>query len=544
MERGGGALIRIGNLKVLPGQGAREAFLLAQKSLRLKEGQALSYQIARESVDARDKKGIRLVYTLDITLAYGESALLRAFKDKGLTKTPESPRLVIPKAKSKLMVSVVGLGPAGLFAALYLARAGYRPLVLERGLPVEQRGRSVNALMRAGILDPESNFQFGEGGAGAFSDGKLTSGIKDPLAMEVLRTLVDFGADPRILYQQRPHIGTDKLPKIVSAIRKEIETLGGTVLFGARLEGLLTDGGQIRGLMVSHQGTTREFPCDALVLAIGHSARDTQEMLFQQGLALAPKPFSLGVRIEHPQDFINLAQYGSQTDHSLLPAAEYHLAHHTSLGRGAYTFCMCPGGRVIPAASEEGMVCVNGMSNSRRDGENANAALLVEVRPEDYAHYGHPLGGFAFQREYERRAFILGGGGYKAPAQLAGDFLQKRPSAALGRVSPTYKPGIQLGSLDEALPDFVAAGLREALPAFGRRLPGFDLEDAVLTGIEARSSCPVQAHRDAHCQSNIKGLFPAGEGAGRAGGILSAAVDGLRAAMGLRELDETGKGNG
>ncbi len=528
------ALIRFSNLAVNPGQNEQDALNLALKKLRLPPERVISYQISKKSIDARDKSRVKVIYTLDIEFKGDEERLLLLHKDKGLVKAKAPVPFAVTKKKMDFRPVVVGLGPCGLFAALSLAKAGLCPVVLERGKPVAQRGRSVNAMNRQGILDPESNLQFGEGGAGAFSDGKLTTGIKDPLVRTVLQILVQYGAQDRLLFEQRPHIGTDVLPRVVSAIRQEIERLGGTVLFDAKLTSLKIENEEVTGVIYEQAGDKVELQTRAVIMAIGHSARDTQRTLHQQGMKMEPKPFSIGVRIEHPQSFINRAQYGEAD--KLLPPAEYHLAHRLSDGRGAYSFCMCPGGRVMPAASEEKMVCVNGMSNSRRDFDNANAALLVEVRPEDYLVDNNPLSGFEYQRKYERLAYELGGGDYKAPYQLVSDFMQDVRSTGLGTVMPSYKPGVNPARLSETLPDYVNMGLKEALVAFDRKIKGFLMKDAVMTGVETRSSCPVSAYRDDRRQSNIKGLFPAGEGAGKAGGIMSSAVDGLRAAEALSNL--------
>jgi uncharacterized FAD-dependent dehydrogenase len=526
-------MIRVSGLKVFGGEGEDAPLQAALKRLRLRPDQVLSWQVSKKSVDARDKSRVHFVYSLDLSLNSDEEAILKRYGNKGVIAVWQRQSMVINRAKANPEVIIAGLGPCGLFAALYLARAGLSPLVLERGLPVKERARSLNAMMREGILDPESNLQFGEGGAGTFSDGKLTSGIKDPLCREVLEIFVQHGAPEDILTLHRPHIGTDKLPKVVSSIRREIESLGGGVQFGTKFAGLVFDGGRLIGVKAMQGGLSEEIPCDALILAIGHSARDTQTLLYGQGLALYPKPFSLGLRIEHSQALMNQAQYGSQAENGYLPPAEYHLACKLKNGRGAYTFCMCPGGRVMPAASENGGICVNGMSNYRRDGENANAALLVEVKPEDYLIDGHPLSGYAYQRKWEELAYGLGGGGYHAPFQLVGDFLKGQPSSAIGAIRPSYRPGVTSADLSLALPGFVTEGIREAILQFDRRLKGFALDDAVLTGVEARSSSPVQTQRDQNFLSNLRGVYPAGEGAGRAGGIMSSAVDGMRCAMAL-----------
>ena len=380
-----------------------------------------------------------------------------------------------------------------------------------------------------GELDPESNIQFGEGGAGTFSDGKLNTGIKDPRCRFVLEQLARAGAPDSILWQAKPHVGTDRLRLAVKGLREEIQRLGGRVLFGWRVTDLLTEGGALRGLRVATPEGERELECAFAILAIGHSARDTLEMLCRRGLRMEQKPFAVGVRIEHPRRMIDEARYGRFAGHPALGAADYKLSCRPAGGRGVYTFCMCPGGVVVPAASEPGGVVVNGMSEYARDAANSNSALLVGVGPEDYGD-PHPLAGVAFQRRLEQAAFRLGGGGYRAPAQLAGDFLRGRASSALGEVEPSYRPGTTLCDLRECLPGFVADSLRAALPALGRQLPGFDRYDAVLTGVESRSSSPVRLLRGADGCSSLPGLYPCGEGAGYAGGIVSAAVDGIRCA--------------
>lgn len=525
-------MIRIGNIRVSPEGTQEDAFREALRRLRLKP-EAADLRVARKSVDARDKADVHFVYTVDVTLHQGdEAALVKKSRAKDAQLVAAIPRLTVTQAQHSPRPVVAGLGPCGLFAALTLAKAGLQPLVLERGLPVEQRAVSVNRFFHHGQLDPDSNIQFGEGGAGTFSDGKLTSGIKDPMTREVLHTLHEHGAPEEVLYMARPHVGTDKLPKVVSSIRHEIERLGGTVLFSARLEGIQAEQGQLRGITYHHEGQRHDIACDRLVLALGHSARDTQQALHEQGLQMVPKALSIGLRLEQRQQVIDRAQYGAFAGRGSLKAAEYHLSHKLQNGRGTYTFCMCPGGRVVNASSEQGRLCVNGMSPFARDGENANAAILVDVRPDDFGGEG-PLAGFTFQRHWEELAYQLGGGDWRAPAQLAEDFLHDRVSLSLGEVQPTVRPGVTLCDLRETLPAFAADGIKEALTAFDRKLNGFLSGGAVLTGVETRSSSPVRVPRAADGQSNIAGVFAGGEGAGMAGGIMSAAVDGLRMAQHL-----------
>ncbi len=500
--------------------------------LGIDDGDLLDLRICRKSTDARKKSRVVFVYTLDIQLK-NEDSILESHS-KNVAKSPEKKYMpetlgVVPAQGNSKRPVIVGAGPCGLFAALLLAQNGARPVLLERGKRAEQRAKDVARFWKSGELDPDSNVQFGEGGAGTFSDGKLTTQIKDRhnRCRKVLDELVEAGASEDILYKNKPHIGTDVLIKVVGALRQKIESLGGELRFESQVTDLMVEDGAVRGVALKGG---EHVETDSVVLAIGHSARDTFEMLSEKGVAMEPKPFSIGARIEHAQDSIDCAQFGPCAGHPRLGAADYKLVHHSSTGRSVYTFCMCPGGRVIAAASEPGCVVTNGMSAYSRGGANANSALLVGVKPSDFASQD-PLAGVEFQREWERRAYELGGKDYRAPAQLVGDFILSRASGTLGAIEPSYKPGVELCDLRGCLPDYVAGALKEAIPAFDRKLKGFAAPDAVLTGVETRTSSPVRIVRDDSYESiSVKGLYPAGEGAGYAGGIVSAAVDGLKVA--------------
>ena len=520
-------MLRIQNI-VLPLDGGQAQLKKkAARILGIRPDAINSLTLARQSIDARKKSDVHYVCTVDVTVA-DEAKVMARCRDKHVS-LHQSVHYVFPPVRrtSPLPPVVVGMGPAGLFAALFLARNGLAPIVLERGRPVEERTADVEQFWATGVLDPTSNVQFGEGGAGTFSDGKLNTGTHDPRIATVFRTFVAAGAPEDILYQHKPHIGTDVLRNVVRNIRLELIRLGCGVRFGHRLAGLTLRDGAVAGLTVEGPQGAYDLPCDALVLSPGHSARDTFRMLCEAGIPMEQKAFAIGVRIEHPQAAISLAQYGPAWEQ--LPAADYKLACHLPNGRSAFTFCVCPGGQVVAAASEEGRLVTNGMSCRARDGKNINGGFLVGVNPADFGS-DHPLAGVEYQRHWEEAAFRLGGGNYHAPAQTVKDFLDRQASKALGAVEPTYRPGVVPTDLDRCLPDYVTDTLRGALPVFDQKLHGFAAPDSLLTGVETRSSSPVRILRGEDFQSPVRGLYPCGEGAGYAGGITSAAVDGIRVA--------------
>jgi uncharacterized FAD-dependent dehydrogenase len=533
-------MLRLTDLK-LPldhGEAALTAALL--RRLDIEAAALTGYTIARRGYDARKRGAIMLIYALDIDTPHEAELLQRFAGDPHVQPTPDTSYRFVAKAppRQEHRPLVVGFGPCGLFAGLVLAQMGFRPIILDRGKEVRERTKDTWDLWRKRQLHPESNVQFGEGGAGTFSDGKLHSQIRDPQhhGRKVLTEFVKAGAPEEILYVSKPHIGTFRLVSMVENMRATIQSLGGEIRFGQRVDDLLIDTGaggerRVRGVTLAGGEQLR---ADHVVLALGHSARDTFEMLHARGVYVEAKPFSIGFRIEHPQSVIDRARFGPQAGHPILGAADYKLVHHGKGGRSVYSFCMCPGGTVVAAASEPGRVVTNGMSQYSRNERNANAAVVVGIEPPDFAPYddsGGPLAGIALQRALESHAYVLGGEDYSAPAQLVGDFLAGRASREFGDVQPSYKPGVTLGSLDSALPDYTIAAIREALPAFERQIRGYAMHDAILTGVETRTSSPVRIRRDDSLQSlNTRGLYPAGEGAGYAGGILSAAVDGIKVA--------------
>ncbi len=521
-------MLRINNIRLSLGESNGDIKRKTAELLNVGENDIKEITLVKKAVDARKKNDVHYVCAVNISAVNEKRILLNCKNAVEVSEKAYSyPTYMNVSAHRPV---VIGLGPAGLFAGLVLARNGFAPIVFERGSEVDKRRRDIMRFWDSAVLDENSNVQFGEGGAGTFSDGKLTTGIKDVRCRKVLEELVNFGAPNQIMYLAKPHIGTDNLRNIVKNIRNEIIRLGGEVHFDTKVTELKTENNRLYAVRAEHRGEVREIRADSAVLAIGHSARDTFEVLYKSGLLMESKPFSVGARIEHSQKMINKSQYG--TFYKQLGAAEYKLSGHYPNGRSAYTFCMCPGGTVVGAASEKCAVVTNGMSCFARDGKNANSALLVGVNPSDFGT-NSPLAGIEFQRRIERSAYKVGGENYNAPLQLVGDFLADRPSVRVGEVEPTYKPGFELSDLRECLPEFVADTMKIAIADMDKKLNGFAQYDAVLTGAETRSSSPVRILRDKTMQSSVKGIYPCGEGCGYAGGIMSAAVDGIKCAEAL-----------
>ena len=523
-------MLKIESIKLSPGQGMAALTAEAARLLRVREKDLLSLKVLRRSIDAR-KGEVFVVYTVEAAVK-DEDAVLKRCRDKKVTRLERKSGYLppAPLPAPEVPPVVVGAGPAGLFAALVLARAGLRPILLERGRPVEQRKADVDRFWSTGELDLTSNVQFGEGGAGAFSDGKLNTGTKDLRHRFILETLVSHGASEDILIDAKPHVGTDYLHVTLRNLRRDLLARGADVRFESQLTDVRIENGALTAITVTGPGGSDSLPCRRLVLCPGHSARDTFEMLYRRGVPMEAKPFAVGVRVEQRQSDCDAVQYKQYAGHPGLSVSTYKLSCHLPNGRSAFSFCVCPGGEVVAAASEENRVVTNGMSEFARDKENINGALLVNVTPEDFGGNASPLAGIAFQRKLEDDAYALGGGRYFAPAQRVEDFLARRPSTGPGRVKPSYRPGVTWTDLHQCLPSFITETLEQALPILGRKLEGYDQPDAVLTAVESRSSSPVRIPRDETYQSAIRGLYPCGEGAGYAGGILSAAADGMRCA--------------
>ena len=541
-------MLRITELK-LPLDHAPDALRPAIcQRLGIANDDLLDVSLFRRGYDARKKSAITLIYTVDCTLRDEAAVFKRLHGDRNISPTPDMAYKMVAQAPAGFTERpiVIGMGPCGFMAALLLAQMGFRPIVLERGKIVRERTKDTWGLWRKNTLNPESNVQFGEGGAGTFSDGKLYSQIKDPnfYGRKVLEEFVKAGAPEEIIYVSKPHVGTFRLVKMVENIRHNIVELGGEIRFEAKVDRLLREDGQVVGVELANG---ERLLSRHVVLAVGHSARDTFQMLHEAGVYIEAKPFAIGFRVEHPQTLVDHARFGPNAGNEILGAADYKLVHHCQNGRAAYSFCMCPGGQVVAVTSEPGRVVINGMSQYSRAERNANSALVVNIDPEDFPgdFKKNPLIGMDFQRHWESAAFVAGGSDYSAPAQKIGDFLAGRPSTAQGTVEPSYQPGVNWTDLTSCVPSYVSEALREAIPAFDRQIKGFAMADAVLTGVETRTSSPIRIKRGADFQSiNTRGLYPAGEGAGYAGGILSAGVDGIKVAeaVALSLLEASGRG--
>jgi uncharacterized FAD-dependent dehydrogenase len=526
-------MIRITELRLAIDHAPEALEAAIVRFLKITPKDVISFEVFKRSYDARKNVALSFIYTVDVSVKDEAQVLTNFAGSAHVRPSPDTRYHFIAKAPQKLEQRpvVIGFGPCGIFAALLLAQMGFKPIVLERGKAVRERTQDTWGLWRKSTLNPESNVQFGEGGAGTFSDGKLWSQVKDPkfYGRKVLHEFVKAGAPEEILYVAKPHIGTFRLVGVVEKMRQEIIALGGEIRFSQKVSGFDIEGQQIRGVQLENG---EHIVADQVILALGHSARDTFQALHDAGVYLESKPFSIGFRIEHPQSMIDKARLGPHAGNPLIGAADYKLVHHAKNGRSVYSFCMCPGGTVVAATSEPNRVVTNGMSQYSRNERNANAGIVVGITPEDYP--GGPMAGIEFQRAIESKAFELGGKSYEAPGQLVGDFLAQRPSTEFGSVLPSYKPGVHLTDLASSLPDYAIEAIREAIPAFEKQIPGFSMKDAVLTGVETRTSSPLRITRGANFQSlNIKGLYPAGEGAGYAGGIMSAGIDGIKVAEAL-----------
>lgn len=528
-------MIQIGNIKLSLDSDEKKLYSRAASILKIPPQKIRELKIVKKSVDARDKTDVHFVFSVELSLSENERDIVARAKrrDIKLVPAPEKRAFPTPQMPAKRPV-VVGAGPAGLFAALTLARHSALPILIERGDSVDERAKKISDFHKNGILDTESNVQFGEGGAGTFSDGKLNSGTHDRRRFEVFSTFVSHGAPAEIMYIRNPHIGSDNLPKVVSGIREEIKKLGGEVYFNTRLTKIHAHGGRLSAISCVSNGKELVFETDSVILAVGHSARDVFLHIRDMGVNITQKPFSMGVRIEHLQRDIDICRYGNFAGHPALGAADYKLSTHLTNGRGVYTFCMCPGGEVINASSEEGGLVTNGMSLFARNKDNANSALLVGISPEDFGG-DDPLAGVSMQRKIEKAAFSLGGGNYRAPAQTVEGFLTGRKTG-FGEVSPSFLPGVSEQNIAELFPDYISESLRAGLSSFSSSIRAFSKGDAVLTAPETRSSSPVRILRDEKCVSSLSGLYPCGEGAGYAGGILSSAVDGIRVAEAVLEI--------